>query len=471
MLKVRLYHPLFLALIYLIIHVLIRVSFSETLQVDDREQVLYGQYLSLGYSMPQPPLYSWLSWAFFKFFGTNLFALTVLKYSLIYATYVFTWLLASKLFPDGSTKNLVFYSFFLMPSFFWHMHQGFTHTIILGLSIMMTTFYLVALEENKQKSYYLYLGISIGIGLLSKYSFILFLLPILLASLISRDFRKIFLSKKFLITLLTVLFISGPHFFWLTNNYVEISQQASERLAIISNNLNFLTPLWELSFSAIGFITPLFLLLIPLIIKSIFTESRKKLPSPTYKIFLNFYLIILFFSLVLSIFYDIPKIKVRWLHPIMMLFPFWFFLKYSSQEYFAGFNKKIFYLSVIVISVLVLTIRVAQMTIGPELGYYSRVNFPVIETLKKIPTEISDNSLIVVEDYTLFAHVMILFKNNEIRYRNKTFNKSDKSSEKCLIISDTQKINPEIVQKKLETKIAEFKYQIYFQISEKNKCG
>jgi len=470
MIKFRLYHPLFLTLIYLIIHVLIRISFSETLQVDDREQVLYGQYLSLGYPMPQPPLYSWLSWAFFKLFGTNLLALTVLKYSLIYATYIFIWRIADKLFNDESSKNLVFYSFFLMPSFFWHMHQGFTHTIILGLSITMTTFYLLALEKKKNKSNYLYLGISIGLGFMSKYSFVLFLLPFLLAGLICSNFRKIFLSKKFLITLLPVLFISGPHFLWLIDNYVAISQQAFERLAIAQNNLNFLDPLGELGISAIGFITPLIFFLVPLIAKSILTNRRNNLQHTSYKIFLNFFIVILISSIVLFIFYDIPKVKVRWLHPIMMLFPFWFFLKYPIQDDFLNSFKNFFYFGVIFLSIIVIAIRVAQMTIGPNLGYFSRVNTPVMQTLRKIPNEISNNSLIVVEDYTLFSHALILFKNSQIKYGDKMFNKSNKSPEKCLIISDSEKKTPGMTQRKLETKIAENTYEIYFQIGEKNQC-
>ena len=470
MIKFRLYHPLYLTLIYLVIHVLIRIYFSETLQVDDREQVLYGQYLRLGYPMPQPPLYSWLSWISFKFFGTNLFALTILKYALIYATYVFIWRLTDKLFFEKNTKNLVFYSFFLLPSFFWHMHQAFTHTIILGLSIAMTTFYLVSLEENKKKSNYFYLGISIGLGLMSKYSFILFLIPMFIASLINSNFRKVFLSKNFFITLLLVLFISGPHYFWLIDNYVEISQQASDRLAIVQNNLNFLTPLKELVVSAIGFITPLIFVLIPVVIKSILTKRKKNLHSSSYKLFLNFFIVILISSIALFVFYDIPKVKVRWLHPIMMLFPFWFFLKYYAEDNYLNSFKKFFYFGVIFLTILVIVIRVVQMTIGPNLGYFSRVNTPVMETLRKIPNDISNNSLIIIEDYTIFAHALILFKNNQIRFGGMMFNKSNESPKKCLIISNTEKKIQGLNQRKLETKIAKNIYEIYFQVKEKSKC-
>jgi len=77
------YHPLILILIYLIAHLLIRIIFNDSIQVDDREQILVAQDLLLGYDMPQPPLYSWLAYFIFKVFGANLYALTLLKYSLI----------------------------------------------------------------------------------------------------------------------------------------------------------------------------------------------------------------------------------------------------------------------------------------------------------------------------------------------------------------------------------------------------
>jgi len=44
--------------LYILIHFVIRLSLSETIQVDDSEQIFYGQNLQLGYPIPQPPLYT-----------------------------------------------------------------------------------------------------------------------------------------------------------------------------------------------------------------------------------------------------------------------------------------------------------------------------------------------------------------------------------------------------------------------------
>ena len=88
--------PLFWLLIYLIVHFLIRMLFSQTLQVDDSEQIDHAQNLLLGYPIPQPPLYSWLSWSMFQILGTGLLALTLLKYTIISLT---------KVSPNRWTEN------------------------------------------------------------------------------------------------------------------------------------------------------------------------------------------------------------------------------------------------------------------------------------------------------------------------------------------------------------------------------
>ena len=140
-------NPLFWIATYLIVHVLIRLLFSTTLQVDDAEQVRHAQHLLLGYLIPQPPLYSWLSWVMFKALGTGLLALTLLKYVIIALTFWFTYLVSGQLFQHVQTRYFATFTYLLMPSFAWHMHQGFTHTILLGFGIILSLHALLSLKK------------------------------------------------------------------------------------------------------------------------------------------------------------------------------------------------------------------------------------------------------------------------------------------------------------------------------------
>ena len=109
---------IFFMTLYLLFHLVIRIFLSSTLQLDDSEQIFFGQEFHLGYPIPQPPLYTWLSWLAFKMFGTSLATISVIKYILIFLTFVV--LLDTVRFLNLSKYSLYF--LFLSFLFFrvWH---------------------------------------------------------------------------------------------------------------------------------------------------------------------------------------------------------------------------------------------------------------------------------------------------------------------------------------------------------------
>src|SRR6516165_401563 len=54
------------------------LEFCGSLHRDESDQIIFSQGLALGYH-EQPPLYSWLTWAFFRVLGPNLVTLALLK--------------------------------------------------------------------------------------------------------------------------------------------------------------------------------------------------------------------------------------------------------------------------------------------------------------------------------------------------------------------------------------------------------
>ena len=54
------YHPVFWLFTYIFIHFIVRIFLSQTLQVDDAEQIDYAQNILLGYPIP-PPVSGYLS--------------------------------------------------------------------------------------------------------------------------------------------------------------------------------------------------------------------------------------------------------------------------------------------------------------------------------------------------------------------------------------------------------------------------
>jgi len=429
--------------IYLICHFFIRIFFEGSLQVDDAEQIRLGQDLQLGYLMrfPQPPLYSWLAWGIFQIFGVSIFSISLLKYLLIMITFIFIFKIADALYKDTDTQYFAGFSFLLMPSFAWHMHQGFTHTILLGCALMMSLFWILKILKEDNTKNYIYLGLSLGIGILSKYSFFIFMFIAFLSIFTTQKLRKKFINKKFIYTIFLTFIISTPHFLWIFNNQTEIFELINNRINLIpngksdSNNLSFL----NFYLSSIAFVSPL-VFLMPSLLKNLFFSLKEAQSS---HLFLNnFYYLILLFPIVIYIFIPIPEIKVRWLHPAMMLFPFLMFLKIFKNKEQVSKYSKIFYITLVLLTLIILFLRIYQFEYAPNFGKLSRINTPILKTLDRIDLKfkIDESYTIKTSDSFLASHLLIKYPKNHIilndEINNRIYNFRNNNVVRCLHFED-----------------------------------
>ncbi|MEO1944715.1 MAG: glycosyltransferase family 39 protein, partial [Candidatus Thioglobus sp.] len=277
---------------------------SQTLQVDDAEQIDHAQNLLLGYPIPQPPLYSWLSWSMFEIFGTGLLALTILKYVLIALTFWLTWLVSNQLFQHLQTRYIATFSYLLMPSFAWHMHQGFTHTILLGFGIILSLHALLRVKDSPNLKNYAYLGFAFGIGLMAKYSFLLFMIPVLISALSISSFRKVILQPKFLLTLLVFILIIAPHAYWLTQHYQEVFGSIDQKLKVTNDNLllDRMKSAGKFAGAAIAFVVPFAIVFIISSWKRLFNIDKQSEQSDGFILLNRFYLVIIASVIVLAMF-------------------------------------------------------------------------------------------------------------------------------------------------------------------------
>lgn len=407
--------------IYLLAHLAIRLLFSNTLQVDDAEQIRHAQHLALGYPIPQPPLYSWLSWGLFQLLGTGLVALTLLKYLLIGLTFWTLWLCTHYLYQQQQNQLLALLSLLLMPSFAWHMHQGFTHTILLGLAITATLHALLRLQLESTRINYLYFGAAIGLGVMAKYSFLLFLIPLLLSALSIQPFRKSLLGSGTILSLTAFLVITLPHLLWLVQHYQEVFPVIDQKLQVRSSS-SFITRFESLSrfiTSALAFVTPW----LPLIVALTFRRfSLFKEQAPTTRLLSRFYLILLISVVALSLFFTMPHFKVRWFHPLMMLFPLWWLAVIEQSEPPSERVWKWVVWSTLTVTILIISIRILQVTAGPEIGYYSRLNRPIIEALESLPKPPS-KVLLITKDEFLGAHLLSFYPQSSVTIGNTLYDR------------------------------------------------
>jgi len=477
---ITLLHPYVLLALYLVIHVFIRLFFSQTLQVDDAEQIRLSQEFLLGYPIPQPPMYSWLSWGVFQIFGTGLLALTLLKYAFITLTFWFTWLVSGQLFQHLQTRYIATFSYLLMPSFAWHMHQGFTHTILLGFGIILSLHALLSLKDNPVAKNYLYLGVAFGIGLMGKYSFLLFMIPIFIAAVSIGSFRQLFSNKKTWLTIGVFVLIIGPHTYWLTQHYQEIFLSIDQKLKVTSDNLllDRIKSVGQFIGAAVAFVMPFALVFIISGWKKLFNIDKQVSKNDNTQLLNRFYLIIIALVLILAIFISMPHFKVRWFHPLMMIFPLWMLTRIERQAPLSKSIMRWFVSIAVIFTVLILSIRIAQVTIGPDLGNYGRLNRPIIETFDKLPISTLAGSIIKTEDGFIGSHLLSYYQDTNIIIGSRNFRKEYfKDSTQCLWLwdDDTPYTKPSIDRiiesGQLETYVADFKYTLFYALSKKQECS
>jgi 4-amino-4-deoxy-L-arabinose transferase-like glycosyltransferase len=450
------------------------------LQVDDAEQIIHAQDLLLGYSIPQPPLYSWLSWGMFKIFSTGLYALTLLKYALIALTFWFTWLVSGQLFQHLQTRYIATFSYLLLPSFAWHMHQGFTHTILLGFGIILTMHALLSLKENHSIKNYLYFGLALGIGFMSKYSFLLFMIPLLASAISISSFRYLIINQKIFLAIAVFILMVGPHTYWLTQHYQEIFISIDQKLKVTSDNLlvDRIKSAGQFSVTVIIFVIPFALIFIINSWKRLFNTDKQVITDDLTLLLNRFYLIIIVSVLTLTLFVSMPHFKVRWFHPLMMIFPLWMLARIERKELLSKSIMRWFTGITIIFTILIFSIRIAQVTIGPELGIYGRLNSPVIETLNKLPDHLIKNSAIKTQDEFLGAHLLSIYQGNDITINGIFYQNSvAQDNNRCLLLWDDDEsfLEPSATQNidsgELTTMIADTKYTLFYVLSPKQECN
>jgi 4-amino-4-deoxy-L-arabinose transferase-like glycosyltransferase len=416
----------------------------------------------------------------FQIFGTGLFALTLLKYTLITLTFWVTWLVSGQLFQHFQTRYIATFSYLLMPSFAWHMHQGFTHTILLGLGIVLTLHALLSLKENNSIGHYLYFGLALGFGLMSKYSFLLFMIPLFVSAVSISSFRNLIVNQKIFLAIAVFILMIGPHTYWLIQHYQEIFSSIDQKLKVTSDNLllNRIKSAGQFTGAAITFVTPFSLIFFINSWKKLFNTDNQAPKNDNALLLNRFYLIVIACTLLLAIFVSMPHFKVRWFHPLMMIFPLWMLVRIERKELLSKSIMRWFAGITIIFTILIFSIRITQVTIGPELGNYGRLNFPVVETLNKLPNHLIKNSAIKTQDKFLGAHLLSIYQNNNIIIDGVFYQNSvTLDNDKCLLLWDDDESFSEpgatqnLESGELATMTENKKYTLFYVVSPKQECN
>lgn len=201
---------------YFLLQWLLRITMGPGFELDEAEQLLFGQRWQLGYSA-DPPLYTWLQIPLLRLFGDGAAALALLKNLLLFLTYACCWFIGRQAGLGVERAALAALSLVLLPQIGWESQRDLTHSVLVTTVSAASLWALLALLNGRRGAgQYALLGLLFGLGLLSKYNFAVF---ILVAAIALASLRPALVWRPAaLLTLLTCALTVTPFLVWLSDN-------------------------------------------------------------------------------------------------------------------------------------------------------------------------------------------------------------------------------------------------------------
>lgn len=312
---------------YLAVHFLLRLWASPNIGTDEVEQALFAQSWAWGYNPRQPPLFTWLLLGAYGVIGPGVVAHLAVKYLVLGATYGCAYLCARRLIAQPQLAVLATMALVLIYGFGWGAHTGVTHTLTLSALIFASLLALLRIVEHRRTRDYLLFGVAVGLGLLSKYSFALFVGPLLIAALLVAPTRAAVRDRRMLLALGAAALVFLPHGIWMLTSGSAYGATLSELGKVGERadwSANVVAGLGSLAQAAALFLAPFWLVV--LLIFWPHWWRRAETPSPWLRV-LALTLAIAFAVLALTVLIgEVTYFKDRRMHAVLMIAPLALFM-------------------------------------------------------------------------------------------------------------------------------------------------
>ena len=322
--------PWAVLLLFVLAHVLMRLSVSTALELDEAEQMVWSQHLALGYGV-QPPLYTWLQWGFNLVFGPSLLSLILLKQSLLAGTYVLLWLAARHQGLGLRGAWWAAASLLLFPVVGWMAVRDLTHTVLVTAMALGLCWTVLRMVRAPKASNYALVGLFCGLGMMAKYSFAMLIGAYVLACLTVPQARRALFQRGWWLAPLVGVLIFLPNLLWVLANWHEATAQTIEKMEISTQ-----TSYWVGLGNLVEILAATLLLWAIVVGLAFRGQLRAPLPDDAvarwpwrtwaWPLLSRFVLIVLLMLLAMVVMGDVNNFKQRWILPLVVVVPLLLFV-------------------------------------------------------------------------------------------------------------------------------------------------
>jgi 4-amino-4-deoxy-L-arabinose transferase-like glycosyltransferase len=233
--------------------------------MDEADELLFAQSFQRGYMFRNPPLFTWLLLLFESITPPSDSLPVLIRYLALATGYICLYRASLRLFRQRDVALVAALTPVALYLVGWRMITTYTHSALLFAACAATLLALLRLREDASLLRYVIFGIVLGVGLAAKYNFALFAGTLIVAACMDAQFRRLFSTPRFALSIVIALLLFAPHAGWLIEHRAESSYVAQHRLGTAESWSDFgkrFYALYALGRSLLEFVVPL-LLLIP----------------------------------------------------------------------------------------------------------------------------------------------------------------------------------------------------------------
>ena len=186
---------------------------------DDTETLLLSQSLAWGYESKNPPAFYWLAWLVTGVAGPGLPVIYALRLAGVFAAFVGLYAIARRLQPDPLLAACAGFAMLATLHFHWYVLFYLTNTSLAMALGPLAVLALFHLRDRPTLVSYALFGAVIGLGILSRYNFLIFAVALIAAGLAARDWRALLLRPTALVGVLVAGLLIMPHVVWVWQHW------------------------------------------------------------------------------------------------------------------------------------------------------------------------------------------------------------------------------------------------------------
>ncbi|OCJ18131.1 glycosyltransferase [Rhizobium sp. AC44/96] len=396
---------------YFLLCVIVRLLRPDALEIDESTQAFLSQYFLVGYGS-QPPFYGWLQHGLAEFFGISVATLSILKNSLLFLCCLFYGLAARQVASNRATPATAMLGVLTLPPVFFLAQKDLSHTVAALFAVSLFLFGFLRTLKAPSFGSYLITGIAVGIGVISKYNFVVVPIAAVLAILPEAALRKRIFDWRILLAVLAAVIIAAPHAYWLLHNLGNASNNtlAEMKEGGPSRHIpTFLLGTLSLTSATIQAIAPTVAVFALIFYRDIKTIARAQ--SEWTRVLGR--MLIACFTLVLLVVIGVgaTHIREKWLSLLIVLLPLYLAMKVDASGNAVELKLPRFAAVVAALVLIALAVLSGRAIVGPMLGYYSRVNTPYHAFADAILAEHGEPARILTTDGNTAGNLRTQFPN------------------------------------------------------------